>query len=198
MGLGGSYIGEGNYHERDEKGIVTKEYKLWRAMLQRCYGNSYKERENTYEGCSVCEEWLNFQNFAKWVSENYYEIPDTKVHLDKDVIVSDNKQYSPEYCCFLPMEINLIFSKNNSLNNSRFVGVDEIHNKRSVKYKARCRFSKGVHKTSKTCDTFEEAKEIYYDMKNDRIHSVAEKYKEYLPKKVYDILVNVDFRDREN
>lgn len=197
MGLGGSYIGEGIYHERDSNRIVTKEYKLWRAMLQRCYGESYKKTESTYEKCFVCEEWLNFQNFAKWVKENYYEIPNVKMHLDKDIIVLNNKQYAPEYCCFIPAEINLIFSKNNSLNNQLFVGVDKVYNKNSIKYKARCRFSKEEHKTSKTYDTFEEAKEWYYNAKNERIHLIAEKYKSYLPKNIYNILINMDIRDRE-
>lgn len=39
-------------------------------MLQRCYNN----KQLSYFDCEVCDEWLCFQNFAKWYEENYYEI----------------------------------------------------------------------------------------------------------------------------
>ena len=32
-------------------------YQSWKHMLQRCYSNKFKERNPTYEGCSVSEEW---------------------------------------------------------------------------------------------------------------------------------------------
>lgn len=197
MGLGGSYIGDGVYKERLPNGKRSIIYNKWRAMLQRCYGKSYIKRERTYDDCYVCEEWLNFQNFAKWMEENYYEIPGTKMHLDKDILKKGNKEYCPEYCCFVPAEINLIFSRNNSKNNKDDIGVDEIHKKKKIKYKARCRMSKGTHKTSKIYDTFEEAKAAYIEMKNHRIHSVAEKYKEYIPEKVYNILISIDVEKDE-
>ena len=37
----------------------------------------------------------------------------------------------------------------------------------------------------------------YIEMKNYRIHSVAEKYKEYIPKKVYNILINMNVEKDE-
>ena len=57
--------------------------------------------------------------------------------------------------------------------------------------------SKGTHRTSKIYDTFEEAKAAYIEMKNHRIHSVAEKYKEYIPEKVYNILISIDVEKDE-
>lgn len=198
MGLGGSYIGEGMYHERDANGIVTKEYKLWRAMLQRCYGESYKKRQRTYEGCYVCEDWLNFQNFAKWVNENYYTIPNSKVQLDKDILFPGNKLYSPDFCCFVPIEINLVFSKNNSDNDSNSIGVDVVYNKKGNKYKARCRMGNNYHKTSKIFNTFEEAREWYIKCKTKRIHELAEKYKEYIPDKLYNVLLEYNLKHPSN
>ena len=72
-------------------------------MIIRCYSNNYHQREPSYKECSVCEEWLNFQNFAKWWYINYFEEGD----LDKDLLVKDNKIYSPKYCCILPKQINV-------------------------------------------------------------------------------------------
>ena len=51
-------------------------------MIIRCYSNNYHQREPSYKECSVCEEWLNFQNFAKWWYINYFEEGD----LDKDLL----------------------------------------------------------------------------------------------------------------
>lgn len=58
----------------------------------------------TYEGCTVCDEWLYFSNFKKWFDENYIE----GFQLDKDIIIRGNKVYSPQTCCFVPKEINII------------------------------------------------------------------------------------------
>lgn len=83
-------------------------------MLRRCYDKQFQERQPTYKGCIVCEEWYNFQNFAKWFDENYYEIEGEKIALDKDLLKLNNKIYSPSTCCFLPQRINvsLVSSKN--------------------------------------------------------------------------------------
>ena len=190
------YLGEGKFKSR-VNGKMTKEYTSWSAMMQRCYSDIYKTKEDTYSGCEVCEEWHNFQNFAKWYNENYYEVPNSKVQLDKDILAPNNKMYSPNTCIFVPEEINLVFSKNNSKNGSLNVGVDIVHNKKGDKYKARCRFSKGNHKSSKIFDTFEEAKEEYIRLKNQRIHELAEKYKEYIPQKLYIVLHDFDISKRD-
>ena len=57
-GLG--YLGVGTYKP------TGKVYKTWHNMIIRCYSNNYHQKEPSYKECSVCEEWLNFQNFAKW------------------------------------------------------------------------------------------------------------------------------------
>ena len=44
-----------------------------------------------YLDVTVCEEWHNFQNFAKWFYENYYEISGEKMRLDKDILIKGNK-----------------------------------------------------------------------------------------------------------
>jgi hypothetical protein len=51
----------------------TKPYATWKSMLMRCYSEKYHAKHPSYIGCSVCDEWLDFQIFAKWFSVNYVE-----------------------------------------------------------------------------------------------------------------------------
>ena len=70
---GVGYLGEGKYKAK-KNGKDTEEYRIWYHMLRRCYSPKYQEQEPTYEGCTVENNWLNFQNMGKWIEENYYEI----------------------------------------------------------------------------------------------------------------------------
>ena len=97
------YYGVGPYKARINN-IKTKAYVTWFSMMTRCYNPTYHKRQPTYIDCEVCEEWLNFQNYAKWFEENYYE-SDYKLELDKDLF-SSSKVYSPDTCCFLPKKLN--------------------------------------------------------------------------------------------
>ena len=93
-------------------GRDIKSYSVWHSMLQRCYDDKYHIKHPTYEGCTVCDEWLYFSNFKKWFDENYIE----GTQLDKDIF-SKNKVYSPETCCFVPREINVLMSQIERFNN---------------------------------------------------------------------------------
>lgn len=87
-----------------EGGKISKCYDAWRRMLQRCYDPQYKLDHPTYVGVTCCEDWKDYQNFAKW----FYEQPnhDRGYELDKDLLVEGNKLYSPSTCTLLPMKIN--------------------------------------------------------------------------------------------
>lgn len=66
-------------------GKISRCYDAWRRMLQRCYDLKYKEDHPTYIGVTCCDEWKDYQNFAKW----FYEQPnhDRGYELDKDLLV---------------------------------------------------------------------------------------------------------------
>ena len=57
----------------------------------------------------VCDEWLNFQTFAKWHDENYYEVNE-RLHLDKDILIPGNTLYAPDRCLLIPQRINELFT----------------------------------------------------------------------------------------
>lgn len=98
------YYGEGKYTARinNEK---TEEYIKWFSMFNRCYNEKYHEKQPTYIGCSVAEEFWNFQNFAEWYNEKKYDC-NYPLELDKDLLFEGNKIYAPSRCCLLPKEIN--------------------------------------------------------------------------------------------
>ena len=112
---GTGYIGEGEY-KCSENNKITKAYNTWNHMLRRCYSNDFQNNNSTYIGCKVCDEWLCFQNFAKWFEENYYEVDGELMDLDKDIKIEGNKIYSPETCMFIPKEINVVFSHKTKTN----------------------------------------------------------------------------------
>ncbi len=53
-------------HGHTVRGRSSKVYSVWRAMVQRCTNNSYKQWENYGgRGIRVCERWLKFENFLE-------------------------------------------------------------------------------------------------------------------------------------
>lgn len=175
--LGVGYFGVGKYRSSINN-ISTKVYKDWLNMLQRGYNKQYQENNPTYKDVTVCEEWHNFQVFAKWHEEDYIN----GWSLDKDIICRDCKIYSPETCCFVPQEINNVFTdKINGL----LVGV----RKNQYSFTVRLRINgKQVHIGSYS--TQEEAVLSYCVVKEKTIRELANKYKDKLLLKVYESLIN--------
>lgn len=84
----------------------TKVYQSWLGMIARCYSEKNLQNSPSYRGCTVCAEWLEFQNFAEWFGINYIE----GFAIDKDVIKPGNRVYCPEYCDFVPTAINTMLT----------------------------------------------------------------------------------------
>ncbi len=87
----------------------------WSEMLKRCNPNSKNNhRFPRYNGCS--NGFRDFQDFVDWSKSEYgYDLVETTGkketlwHLEKDIIKTDNKVYSPETCLFVPQEVNALF-----------------------------------------------------------------------------------------
>ena len=178
------HVGEGKYKRYNKYNRVTIEYDVWKGMLRRCYDEKYSNKNLTYKYCTVCEEWHNFQNFAEWYDENYYEVKSEEMHLDKDILVKGNKIYSPETCVFVPRKINEIMKKDNYINRGKLpIGVSKYNN--SGNYLARCynenseRINLGLYETPKN------AFEAYKEFKENIIKKIADKYEKYIPRELY-------------
>lgn len=154
---------------------------VWRNLLSRCYKEESQEKHLTYKDVTVCEEWHNFQNFAKWFEENITD----KFHLDKDILIKGNKVYSPETCCFVPVEINGLFVKNNSRRGNLPIGVTQ----RSKKFTAMLNMH-GILVTLGTFATIEEAFQAYKIAKEQYIKEMADKWRGQITEQVYQALYN--------
>lgn len=189
---GVGYIGEGKYKCK-ENGKTTRVYKTWHGILERCYDNKCHEKHPTYIDCKVSEEWHNFQNFAKWYEENYYEIEGQKMHLDKDILVKGNKIYSPETCIFVPQTINLLFTKRQNYRGKSVIGTSPVNGKYLVKcHLINLKTGKSKQKNLGYYNTQEKAFEVYKYYKEKNIKQVADYYREQIPEILYNILYNYE------
>ena len=94
-------------------------YLKWQAMLTRCYSKAYLNSRPSYKGCTVCEEWLTFSNFRKWMITKEWE----GMQLDKDLLVLGNKVYSPETCVFVDRKINNFLTDSGKARGDHLIGV---------------------------------------------------------------------------
>ena len=121
------YIGVGVFKAKIN-GKTTIEYCLWKNMLRRCYDPNVWNRQPIYRDVTVCDEWLNFQKFAKWHQEHYVPIVGERVDLDKDLIKQNNKTYCPKFCSLVPHCINSLLIKSNKVQEFP-IGVNCVNNK---------------------------------------------------------------------
>ena len=179
---GVGYLGVGKHLAHDSNGINTKIYDTWTNMLERCYNEKLRDKHPAYANCIVADEWHNFQTFADWYIASFYEVKNERMHLDKDILFKDNNFYSPYTCLIVPQRINMIFMKKpktkdvdlpNTINRC-VTGFSASYNGKSL----------GVFKTLKEA--------VFAHDYHQRIHilKVTEEYRDKIPKKVYNALIN--------
>lgn len=179
------FLGVGEY-EASSDGKLKLVYTKWRNMLIRCYDERYKLEHPTYENCTVCQEWHDFQNFAEWFYKNYYKVDNETTDLDKDILVKGNKIYNPKTCVFVPHAINTIFRKQIRKSNNLPTGITRRNEKT---YTVICGVG-GNKKSLGAFTTLEEAFNIYKEFKEKTIKKIAEEYKDKIPQKLYDAMYN--------
>lgn len=172
-------------------GKHTKEYALWRGVLERCYNPKKHLKLPTYIGCSVSDNFKYFPCFEKWCSKQVgFDLTDENskpFHLDKDLLIKGNKVYSEDTCVFVPQEINNLLTKPTIAVNGYPVGVHYCKAKNT--YIAQ--ISRGtVGKGLGSFDTPEEAFHVYKQAKEDHIKDVANKWKDQIDPRVYNALMN--------
>ena len=159
---------------------------LWNRILARCYNPKILKKKHTYLDVSVCDEWHYFSNFLKWYREKE-KWHKAGWHLDKDILVKGNKVYSPDTCCFVPHEINIIFTNSKCKRGENPIGVSFIKSKN--KFMA----TVAINGKNKTLGHFNNKIDAFYAYKSEkekRIKEVADKYKEELEPRVYEALYN--------
>mgnify|MGYP002712150042 FL=1 len=191
--FGKGFMGVGKYSHRDRDLYAT-----WTRLLQRVFYGETSVKYKAYKDVTVCDEWLNFQNFAEWCEkEDGYLRKDKHgrtYHLDKDLISKGSKIYSPDTCCFVPLEINNLFICSDR--KSKYAtGVH--YSKDKCKFVAYCKKDgKRVHLGY--FDTVEQAYKAYSGFKEDYIKTMAEKWKDSISKKAYEALLSWEAVDIES
>lgn len=154
------------FHESKENQIHTKSYSVWRNLLSRTI-SPMSQRQEKYKDCTICEEWLTFSNFKKWFDDNYVE----GYNIDKDIIVPNNRHYSPDTCCFVPPEINTLFTKRVNKKSELPLGV----HRNNDGFRATVRHN-GKVIACKTFSTIQEAESFYLKNKKKTIEDIATEY----------------------
>lgn len=191
------YFGAGKYKARIGSSSVnsksTNEYRSWINMLSRCYDPNYigtKAGQMCYSGVQVEDSWLNFQVFAEWYCKELVVVelksPETKFVLDKDLLSPNVKIYSPETCCLIPEQLNIVLVDKLSLNKTRKLST--IRKCKNGTYSIGVSLNKKFttfsgYKTEKECF------DLYLSIKEKELNNLIEKYKFLLNEKVYLALI---------
>lgn len=181
----------------------TPEGKLYNNMMSRVrLGNleTNSKTYKTYHGISVGDNFKDFQFFAKWCNNQvgFNSIDDNgrKFCLDKDLLLYNNKEYNENYCVFVPSEINTFISKggNHNKDNGLPIGVSYREDRGYMVY-----VSMPWKKNQKKCGPYrklERAVIKYIELKKWVANVLAEKWKDKIDSRVYDVLVNFDLKER--
>ena len=177
----------GTKYQISEYGRDTKEYVLWKSMLERCYSTALKKRYPTYEYCKVSENFKYYEYFYEWCNKQI-GFNNKGWHLDKDLLVKGNKVYSESTCVFLPAEINSLLTKSDKIRGKHPIGVS--WNKRDEVFVAKVKKSKGKSEYLGLFNTELEAFNSYKTAKESFIKEQAEKWKSQIDVRAYNALMN--------
>lgn len=174
--------------------IKTKEYVKWYAMVCRCYSESYKKKNPTYETCSSSECFKSFQCFAEWCQDQIGFTDD--FHLDKDLLSYGNTFYNEANCCFIPREINNFLCKRLSDRGNLPIGcsMNSYLVKGEVYSYIRSRMAYGNGKSLNLGNflTAEQAFCAYKVAKENYAKELAEKWKDKIDPRAYKALMEYE------
>jgi hypothetical protein len=77
-------------------------------MFKRAYNKKYHLKNPTYVDVSVAIEWHSFMAFRSWMISQDWE----GKQLDKDLLFTGNRVYSPEKCFFVHGKLNSLLCDN--------------------------------------------------------------------------------------
>lgn len=158
----------GNKYQTHNNQTGAKEYQLWCSVLERCFDKDFKRKHSTYQDATCCDEWLYYENFYKWLhsQENFDKwYKGDRWAIDKDILIKNNKIYSPETCCLVPQSVNQLFVRHISKRGNLPIGVSY----NSGKYA-----SKSSRNSLGRYDNIISAFEVYKRHKENLIKEVAE------------------------
>lgn len=170
-----------------------KQYTLWLNMLKRCYSKSSLSARPTYHGCSLSENFRNYDFFYEWCMDQK-GFGENDFQLDKDLIKKGNKVYSEDYCVFIPREVNTALITRKSLRGDLPIGVS-YHN-RDKRFSSKIKVKGNEVVLGYFKDQFEAFK-AYKSAKEQYLTDLANSFKGLIDPRAYAALVNyeVDIND---
>lgn len=171
-------------------------YSIWNGIYIRCY-----KRDDVYDGSFMCNLWLHDKDaFAEWWSAEYYECDGESMAVDKDLLFQGNKEYAPDKCCIIPRTLNTMLSnckKHRSIWKNARMDLPL-----GVRYDSRMKMYYGVikpygHDEAIRLSYWEAPEEAFTEYKRHKqadILIMADKYKNKVPKKVYDALLRYEVK----
>lgn len=177
-----NYVKEAKKNMSSEK--KKKMWSSWYNMMSRCYG--LQSRKKGHENCLVCKEWHIPFVYYKWWIDNYYEIGNEQMDLDKDILKKGNYIYSPKYAMYVPHRINTLFEQ-----------ITCKINYKNGKYVLN--FG-GKEKRIEKFDTELEAKQRWIEYKTKLIRDCAAQYKGKIPDRLYNAMIEwkIELSDWDN
>lgn len=163
-----------------------KAYERWTTMLKRCYCPKVKGRSPTYEGCTVCPDWLVFGKFKVWMEKQDW----CGKELDKDLLVQGNKLYGPDTCIFISRQVNSFLLDSRAARGDLPIGVSYVQ--MSGKYVARIKELGQGRKHLGTFDTPEQAHSAWLSRKRELAIELAKRQNDV---RVADALLRIKFEN---
>lgn len=110
-----------------------------------------------------------------------------KTDLDHDIIDNTNTVYDLEHMLFAPHSINVLFE------HLELGKTNIIYNSQKNTYTVKV-YYEGDYITVADLDTYNQALDIYCNIKYGLILDKAERYKDMIPQKLYNIMLTTDVK----
>lgn len=131
-------------------------YGYWSRMLERVFCKIKHSKNPTYIGTTICEEWKYLSKFREWVL-NQPNKDWENCELDKDLLFTHNKHYSPNTCAFIDKSLNKFLLDNKAKRSNNLIGASFHIHQRKFRASIKVPLEKRVTKHLGTFDTELEA-----------------------------------------
>lgn len=165
------------------KGKPTRAYKAWSGIIERCYSDKLRQSRPCYSDVTVDNQWHNFQNFAKW----FYSQKGAELNweIDKDLLVTGNKHYSPDTCILLPARLNTAIIH---VGSDKHVSGCFYHEDADL-YSTVASTPTGSR--TKYFTTKEECMNYYFKSKSEQLSFLANEWKEDIDPRAFDSFIRL-------
>lgn len=160
----GKWLGS---YTRDKVHYITKAKTLHIAIAARCDPRNWETLFPTYKGCTMSDEFKDFQQFAEWYAQQVgYGV--AGYQIDKDFLSGESLQYNRNTCVLIPRNLNVFLTFNKKGN--MYPGVTSSGNR----YRASLSID-GVSVQLGAFDTKEEAYNAYCQAKEAHARKWADR-----------------------